>query len=121
MEFKDNVPIYLQIEQYLYHQIATGILKPGAQIPSVRQLAVELTVNINTVQRALREMNAQGILNTKRGEGNFVTKDEELINTTKQDLIDHVLLDFITSMKTYGVSEDLIPQMVRNFIKKEGK
>ena len=53
MEFKDNIPIYLQIEQYLYREIAMGKLKAGEKIPSVRKLALELTVNVNTVQRAL--------------------------------------------------------------------
>ena len=62
MEFKDNIPIYLQIEQYLYRQIALGKMKAGEKIPSVRKLALELTVNVNTVQRALQEMNTQGIL-----------------------------------------------------------
>ena len=70
MEFKDNIPIYLQIEQYLYRQIALGKMKAGEKIPSVRKLALELTVNVNTVQRALQQMNDQGILYTKRGEGN---------------------------------------------------
>lgn len=60
MEFKDNIPIYLQIEQYLYRQIALGKMKAGEKIPSVRKLALELTVNVNTVQRALQEMNTQG-------------------------------------------------------------
>lgn len=71
MEFKDNIPIYLQIEQYLYRQIAMGELKAGEKIPSVRKLALQLTVNINTVQRALQQMNDRGILYTKRGERKF--------------------------------------------------
>lgn len=54
MEFKDNVPIYIQIEQHLYRLIVQGELPAGQRIPSVRQLAVDLTVNVNTVQRALQ-------------------------------------------------------------------
>ena len=103
MEFKDNIPIYLQIEQYLYRQIALGKMKAGEKIPSVRKLALELTVNVNTVQRALQEMNTQGILYTKRGEGNFVTEDTELLSKTKQSLINNELDEFVQNMEKLGV------------------
>lgn len=112
MEFKDNIPIYLQIEQYLYRQIAMGKLKAGEKIPSVRKLALELTVNVNTVQRALQQMNDQHILYTKRGEGNFVTQDTELLNQTKQSLIDNELDEFIQNMTRLGVEkEELVPTL----------
>ncbi|CCI87846.1 GntR family transcriptional regulator [Lactobacillus gigeriorum] len=104
MEFKDNIPIYIQIEQYLYRQIAMNKLKPGEKIPSVRKLAVDLTVNVNTVQRALQRMNDQGILYTKRGEGNFVTEDTELIKASRKELIDSELTEFIHNMEILGVA-----------------
>ena len=106
MEFKDNIPIYLQIEQYLYRQIALGKMKAGEKIPSVRKLALELTVNVNTVQRALQEVNTQGILYTKRGEGNFVTEDTELLSKTKQSLINNELDEFVQNMEKLGVKKD---------------
>lgn len=112
MEFKDNIPIYLQIEQYLYRQIAMGKLKAGEKIPSVRKLAVELTVNVNTVQRALQQMNDQGILYTKRGEGNFVTEDTDLLKQTKQSLIDGQLEQFVQNMMHLGLKkEELVPAL----------
>lgn len=112
MEFKDNIPIYLQIEQYLYRQIAMGKLKAGEKIPSVRKLAVELTVNVNTVQRALQQMNDQGILYTKRGEGNFVTEDTDLLKQTKQSLIDSQLEQFVQNMMRLGLKkEELVPAL----------
>lgn len=120
MEFKDNIPIYLQIEQYLYRQIALGKMKAGEKIPSVRKLAVELTVNVNTVQRALQEMNMKGILYTKRGEGNFVTEDTELLAKTKQTLIDNVLDEFIQSMEKLGVSRAKIVSILENYLKQGG-
>lgn len=112
MEFKDNIPIYLQIEQYLYRQIAMGKLKAGEKITSVRKLAVELTVNVNTVQRALQQMNDQGILYTKRGEGNFVTEDTDLLKQTKQSLIDGQLEQFVQNMMRLGLKkEELVPAL----------
>jgi len=117
MEFKDNIPIYLQIEQYLYRQIALGKMKAGEKIPSVRKLALELTVNVNTVQRALQEMNTQGILYTKRGEGNFVTEDTELLSKTKQSLIYNELDEFVQNMEKLGVKKDKLVSTLTEYLK----
>ncbi|MDB6248540.1 GntR family transcriptional regulator [Lactobacillus amylovorus] len=117
MEFKDNIPIYLQIEQYLYRQIALGKMKAGEKIPSVRKLALGLTVNVNTVQRALQEMNTQGILYTKRGEGNFVTEDTELLSKTKQSLINNELDEFVQNMEKLGVKKDKLVSTLTEYLK----
>lgn len=117
MEFKDNIPIYLQIEQYLYRQIALGKMKAGEKIPSVRKLALELTVNVNTVQRALQEMNTQGILYTKRGEGNFVTEDTELLSKTKQSLINNELDEFVQNMEKLGVKKNKSVSTLTEYLK----
>ena len=117
MECKDNSPIYLQIEQYLYRQIALGKMKAGEKIPSVRKLALELTVNVNTVQRALQEMNTQGILYTKRGEGNFVTEDTELLSKTKQSLINNELDEFVQNMEKLGVKKDKLVSTLTEYLK----
>ncbi len=117
MEFKDNIPIYLQIEQYLYRQIALGKMKAGEKIPSVRKLALELTVNVNTVQRALQEMNTQGILYTKRGEGHFVTEDTELLSKTKQSLINNELDEFVQNMEKLGVKKDKLVSTLTEYLK----
>ena len=119
MEFKDNIPIYLQIKQYLYRQIITGKLKPGKKIPSVRELAVQLTVNVNTVQRALQQMNFEGILYTKRGEGNFVTEDTTLLDKTKRELINEELDKFVHSMNSLGVSDEQILISLSEYLKEE--
>lgn len=118
MEFKDNIPIYLQIEQYLYRQIAMGKLKAGEKIPSVRKLALELTVNVNTVQRALQQMNDQGILYTKRGEGNFVTEDTELLGKTKQTLIDNELEEFVQNISKLGITKDKILPTLEEYLER---
>ena len=117
MEFKDNIPIYLQIEQYLYRQIALGKMKAGEKSPAVRKLALELTVNVNTVQRALQEMNTQGILYTKRGEGNFVTEDTELLSKTKQSLINNELDEFVQNMEKLGIKKDKLVSTLTEYLK----
>ena len=120
MKFKDNIPIYLQIEQYLYRQIALGKLTAGEKIPSVRKLALELTVNVNTVQRALQQMNSQGILYTKRGEGNFVTEDTKLLSETKQSLINNELEQFVQNMEEFGIGKNELVSTLENYLKNGG-
>lgn len=120
MKFKDNVPIYLQIEQYLNREIATGKLQAGQKIPSVRQLALKLTVNVNTVQRALQQMNEHGILKVKRGEGNFVTTDEALLKQTKDEQLTKFLRDFVNNMHTFGITNREILTQLQDYLDREG-
>jgi GntR family transcriptional regulator len=70
---RDRTPIYAQLERGLRAAIATGTLGPGAQLPTVRQLAVDLQVNANTVARVYADLERGGILETRRGVGSFVT------------------------------------------------
>jgi len=72
LEAHDPTPIYAQLDRSLRAAIATGRLKPGDQLPTVRQLAVELRVNANTVARVYADLERAGILETRRGVGSFV-------------------------------------------------
>ena len=72
IDVRDKTPIYAQLERGIRAAIATGRLGTGAQLPTVRQLAVELRVNANTVARVYAELERAGILETKRGVGSFV-------------------------------------------------
>lgn len=87
LKFDDKIPIYIQIKNYLYRRIITGDLQPGEKLPSVRQLAVDVTANVNTVQRALSEMLANKVIESQRGKGNFVTADEEMISNLKTEVV----------------------------------
>jgi GntR family transcriptional regulator len=69
----DSTPIYAQLERGLRAGIATGRLLPGDQLPTVRQLAVELRVNANTVARVYTELERAGVIETRRGVGSFIT------------------------------------------------
>jgi GntR family transcriptional regulator len=70
---KDRTPIYAQLERLLRAAIATGRLRPGDQLPTVRQLAVDLSINANTVARVYLDLERQGVIETRRGVGSFVT------------------------------------------------
>ncbi len=70
---RDRTPIYAQLDRALRAAIVTGRLRPGEQLPTVRQLAVELQINANTVARVYAELEREGVLETRRGVGSFVS------------------------------------------------
>jgi GntR family transcriptional regulator len=70
---RDRTPIYAQLERGLRASIATGRLQPGDQLPTVRQLAVDLRVNANTVARVYADLERAGVLETRRGVGSFIS------------------------------------------------
>ena len=72
LDYRDARPIYTQIVDNFRMQIAAGILQPGEKLPSVRELATQLSINPNTIQRAYRELEAKGIIQTLPGKGCFV-------------------------------------------------
>ena len=73
IDARDRTPIYAQLERGLRAAIATGRLRPGDQLPTVRQLAVDLSVNANTVARVYAELERAGVIETRRGVGSFIT------------------------------------------------
>jgi GntR family transcriptional regulator len=92
----DGLPLYLQIARGVRHSIAVGALRPGEQLPSVREVAEQITVNPNTVAKAYRELELQGILETRRGTGTFVSQQAVTISDEEKErvlgrLIDKVL------------------------------
>lgn len=117
MEFKNNIPIYLQVKQYLYQEIITGKLQPDKKIPSVRTLAIHLTVNANTVQKALQQLNTEGIIYTRRGEGNFVTEDTKMLKQTRKKLIKNELDKFIHNMNSLGINNQQIDIILADYLK----
>lgn len=72
INFRDHVPIYIQLMSQIKHLIATSELQPGDQLPTVRQLAADLRVNFNTVARAYRLLDEEGIISTQHGRGTFI-------------------------------------------------
>src|SRR3989337_4416733 len=72
VDLHSGVPIYIQIVERVKHMIATGELKPGDQLPTVRQLAQDLRVNFNTIERAYRLLDEAGIISTQQGRGTYL-------------------------------------------------
>ena len=111
MEFridsKSGVPFYRQIIEQVKFAIARGDLKPGNQLPTVRQLAVDLSINPNTVIRAYREMEIEGVLETHQGSGTFVAKKRPRVDQLeRQRMLDQILTEMLARASSYGFSLD---------------
>jgi len=72
LDFRGHTPIYSQLVDRIKHLVATGALQPGDQLPTVRKMAGELSVNFNTIARAYRILDEEGVLSTQRGRGTYV-------------------------------------------------
>jgi GntR family transcriptional regulator len=84
IDTRDKTPIYAQLERGLRAAMATSRLKPGDQLPTVRQLAVELSINANTVARVYAELERAGAIETRRGVGSFVTATADKARPPKE-------------------------------------
>lgn len=104
-QLQENMPIYMQIMQKVREAIASGELAPGARVASVRELAGAFAVNPNTMQRALNELEREGLLVSERTSGRFVTKDTAQIDAMRRQLAEEAAARFRREMQTLGFSE----------------
>ncbi len=93
-QFESNVPIYLQLVNTFKHKIVSGDLKDGSKLESVRDLALTYEVNPNTMQRALAELERDGLVFTERTSGRFITKDRELIIKMREAVATEIIKQF---------------------------
>lgn len=109
MQFNPTIPIYLQIMDQMKRQIVTGVLARGERIESVRALAEQYEVNLNTMQRACSELEREQVITTRRGIGSFVTEDELVIDQIKRQMSAGLVAEFLSGMRSIGYStEDII-------------
>ena len=103
---EDNMPIYMQIMNRRRDAIASGELAAGDKVPSVREFASEFEVNPNTMQRALMELEREGILVSERAIGRFVTDDRSRIDAMRREAGSRAAYAFIRQMADLGFSEE---------------
>lgn len=111
--FNNSVPIYLQIVSEIKKQIVSGKLVPGERIPSVRELALTYKVNPNTMQKALIELEENGLIKTERTNGKFVTEDENIINKIKNDYADNLTQNYLSEMISLGITKQEIKERIK--------
>jgi len=114
LDNKSGVPYYRQIIEQVKYGISRGELQPGDRLPTVRQLAVDLSVNPNTVIRAYREMEIEGVLETHQGSGTFVgSRRPEIDELEQQRMLDQILTELLARATSYGFTLEEVLEGLR--------
>ncbi|KIL38532.1 transcriptional regulator [Gordoniibacillus kamchatkensis] len=103
-EFNASKPIYLQLADRIHRQIISGELKAGEKLPSIRDMGIKYSMNPNTVQRAYSELEREGILETKRGQGTFVSERQDHLVLQRDKLKHEQIGQFVHVMQEMGYS-----------------
>lgn len=106
MDFKAELPIYLQVMTSIKRDIVIGTLSPGEKLPSVRELALRYTINPNTASRVYRELEAETVCFTRRGMGTFVTENTERIREMKEEMAQDLIHQFLEGMSRLGYTPE---------------
>ena len=119
--FSNDAPIYTQLIQQVKAGIVTGAFPPGERLPSVRDLATEAGVNPNTMQRALAELERDGLVYSQRTAGRFVTEDKTMIQQAKRSLAERHIQVFLEAMSHLGFQREEILALLDQEMKEEGE
>lgn len=108
----DPRPIYEQVKENIKKQIVTGVLSGGDQLPSVRELATQLVINPNTIQRAYHELESEGYIYKISGKGTFVSENKTLSPETEKNLIDE-FTKAASNLLYYGYDEQKLIEKIK--------
>lgn len=118
--FNKRDPVYVQVVHYFKEQIAIGELEPGQEISSRRELAKQLKINPNTVQRAYKEMEEAGLIFTEGNSPSKITKDEKIISKVREELILRAVDDFVAAIRPIHVPTDEVMDLLKTRLDEEG-
>ena len=114
-------PIFLQIIEKIQTNIISGVYKPGDKLPSVRELAAEASVNPNTMQKALSELERTGLVYSQRTSGRFITRDTVMIYELKEKQARDVIASFLAQMNMLGFRDEEAIALITETIREETK
>ena len=114
LDYRDTRPLYEQIVDKFQMLILSGALEPNSRMPSVRSLAVELSINPNTIQRAYSELERNGFLYTVKGKGNYVAYSDSLKDVRKQEI-----LEKLRDLKKEALSMGMTVKELTEFLEQE--
>ena len=115
LDYSSGVPVYRQIIDQIRFGIASGQLKLGEQLPTVRALAVELKVNLNTVSKAYKELEIKEILETQQGSGTFINKTTDIVpEKERKDKLQEICTQFSSAAFSYGFKLDEVIQELKS-------
>ena len=118
-KFRSDLPIYSQLVEQIKLGIVSGSLLPGERLMSVRDMATEAGVNPNTMQRALQELERDGMVYSQRTAGRFVTENMQVIEREKKKLAEEQIRSFLEAMKKLGYRQEEIPALLKEKEEKE--
>jgi len=113
MEYHNNLPIYVQIKDFIKKDIVKKKILLGEKLPSTREMALKLKVNPNTIARVYKELEQEKITFTKRGLGTFITEEEVILNELKNIMANKIIKDFFNGMYDLGYSKEEILEMLK--------
>jgi GntR family transcriptional regulator len=117
LDLRSGVPVYRQIMDHVLAGIASGRLASGDQLPTVRQLAVDLSINPNTVIRAYRELEIRGFLDTHQGSGTFIgTQRVEQDGEERQRKLDGIVSDLVARAGAEGFTAQQVLERLQGFL-----
>ena len=111
LNYRDSKPIYEQIKEGLRRLVVTGALSVGEKLPSVRELASQLAINPNTIQRAYRELENEGYIYTLVGKGTFVAENDNIDNTREKELLQD-FDELVTELLYLKVSKSTLKERI---------
>ena len=103
--FDNNIPIYIQVLEYMKIYLISGVFKCGEKLPSVREFSITFKVNPNTMQKALAELEDMNLIYTERTNGKYVTNDEKLIEKLKDEYAIALAKSYFQGMKRIGLGK----------------
>ncbi len=106
MDYNPSIPIYLQVMMSIKRDIVTGRLALGEKLPSVRDLALQYTINPNTANRVYKELESEHVCFTRRGMGTFVTEDEGMAAQMKAAMAQELVDEYLKGMQKLGISAE---------------
>lgn len=112
-------PIYLQIVERVSLDIVAGKYLPGDKLPSVRDLAAEAGVNPNTMQKALSELERNGLVHSLRTSGRFITEDKDMIEQMREELATTQIQEFLNKMRQMGFDQKKVIQLIEKMLKED--
>lgn len=116
--FDERKPVYLQIVDDIKSKVAVGRLSCNNKLPSVREMAVEYDVNPNTMQRAYRQLEYEGVCRAVRGTGTFVLDDKSLVTRLKQEMSEAFIESFLHDMEKIGLDGNEVEQAVSSALRR---
>lgn len=125
ISFNEHIPIYIQISDQIKHMVATDELKPGDQLPTVRQMAADLRINFNTVARAYRQLDEAGIISTQHGRGTFILEPESSakVKALREDDLKALTRHYLAQAQRLGFDPEKVEETFEeklNFWKETG-